>query len=114
MFLEKINKKKLVEFAEKEFGKVTMLRKLRMKKTGDIVYNMSFRLKPNGTYEEAYFYDDEVFPLRVEGLEDRVIENINERFTKFVENNLPNKYKVEYANLVRKKELDRQIKNQNV
>ena len=113
MFLEMIDQKKLVEFAENEFGKVTTLTKIQMKKSGDIFYNMTFRLKNNGAYEEAYFYDTEVFPLRVEGLEDRTIANINKRFRAFVENNLPKQYKVVYANLVSGKELDRQISSQN-
>lgn len=111
MFLEKIKQENLVKFAETEFGKVTSLAKLQGKKYGNIFYNMAFRLKENGAYEEAYFYDFEIFPVRFEDLDDRKIRSINKRYGEFMMNNLPAEYKEEYkAKFIEKFELS----NENI
>lgn len=109
MFLEKFDQKKLIEFAQTEFGKITTLRKIQMKKSGEIAYNMSFRLKPNGAYEEAYFYDAEVFPIRVDEMDDRRIVGLNKRYRSFILKNLPEEEKQLYEDLI----FDKEVKNIN-
>lgn len=110
MFLEKLDQNKLIEFAQTEFGKITHLRKIQMKKSGEIAYNMSFRLKANGAYEEAYFYDAEVFPVRVEDMDDRRVAGLNKRYRSFVLKNLPEEEKPSYEYLI----FDKELKNVNI
>ena len=102
MFLEKIKQEDLVRFAEGEFGRVTTLSKLRGKKFGNIFYNMTFRLKENGAYEEAYFYDFDVFPVRIDDLDDRKIKSINKRYNEFMISSLPEEDKGKYKELLEK------------
>lgn len=108
MYLEKINQSKLIQFAESEFGNITTMLTLKSKATGDISYNMTFRLKENGAYEEAYFYDFEIFPIRMEDMDDRKIAGVNKRFATFMIENLPKdvsiKYNEKYNKLKEKKE----------
>lgn len=96
MYLDFINVNDLKKFAEAEFGQITTFSKFKNTKGGDAFYNMTFRLKPNGAYEEAYFFDFEVFPIRVEDMEDRRCAKINERFVQFMKKSLPNNLKPLY------------------
>ena len=100
MFLEYIQREKLINFAQQEFGKVTSLTKYRSKLNSNVSYNMTFNLKPNGAYEEAYFYDFEIFPIRIDDMmDDRKIAALNKRYNTFISNCLTGELKIKYDNL---------------
>jgi len=89
MFIENVDESKLIEFAEMEFGKVTTLSKLKSKNYGSTFYKMTFNRRTDGAYEEVYFYDFEVFPLRFDNIQEKKkLDAINKRYTDFIQNNL--------------------------
>lgn len=111
MYLEKIKVEDLKKFAEAEFGNVTSVKKFMHKKVNQVFYNIAFRLKANGAYEEAYFYDFDVYPIRVEDINDRHCDQITKRFRRFMSNHLSGEDKKQYDEKVAMKEVDISIYN---